>query len=64
MFDFIFDKGTLDCLLSGYLSKKQALKYLSKIHGALAAGGVYFYITNGKPENRLRILKVGRPCSE
>lgn len=70
-FDFVFDKGTLDCLLSGYLSKKQARKYLVKVHAALSENGVYFYVTNGKPENRLGTLKVPagarlarfRPCA-
>jgi hypothetical protein len=57
-FNFIFDKATLDCLLSGYSSKKQARKYLEIIFEGLSEDGVYFYVTNGKPENRLNILKV------
>ena len=57
-FDFIFDKGLLDCILSGYSSSKKSEEYLQKVYNTLSPDGTYFYVTNGKPKTKLKILKV------
>lgn len=57
-FDFIFDKGLFDCILSGYSSQKKSAEYLQKVYRSLSPGGTYFYVTNGRPSSKLEILKV------
>ena len=57
-FDFIFDKGLFDCILSGYSSLKKSAEYLQKVYQSLSPGGTYFYVTNGRPSSKLKILKV------
>ena len=59
-FECIFDKGLLDCILSGYQSDKLVNAYLKNIYNALSDGGIFFYVTNGLPHRRIQNLKVTR----
>ncbi|EGR34600.1 protein kinase domain protein [Ichthyophthirius multifiliis] len=56
-FDFVIDKGTLDCILCGESSTINSSKVLSEIYRVLNNKGVYFLISYGLPENRKNILQ-------
>ncbi|EGR33567.1 protein kinase domain protein [Ichthyophthirius multifiliis] len=56
-FDFVIDKGTLDCILCGECSTANSYKALQEIYRVLTNKGIYFLISYGSPENRKNILQ-------
>ncbi|CDJ56055.1 hypothetical protein, conserved [Eimeria maxima] len=56
-FDFVIDKGTLDCILCGEKSFENAHKALTHISQVLKPGGVYMMISYGLPVFRLNHLQ-------
>ncbi|XP_058726455.1 uncharacterized protein LOC131597806 [Vicia villosa] len=60
-FGSIIDKGTLDSLLCGNNSRKNAIKMLEEIWRVLKDKGVYVLVTYGAPLYRLRLLR--KSCS-
>lgn len=57
VFDYAFDKGTIDALMCGEDSAENVNKTLSEAHRVLSPGGLFFEITYGRPENRLRLFE-------
>ncbi len=53
-FDFIFDKGTLDCLSCAENSSFQIEKYLQNIRDFLKPKGVFLCISHGNQEQRMK----------
>jgi len=51
-FEFIFDKGCLDCILCNSNALKLAKTFMSNIYRFLAPGGIYVSISYGTPETR------------
>ena len=56
-FDAVFDKGTLDCILSGPNGYKAATQAISEVSRVLKTGGVYILISAGCPSSRARLLQ-------
>ncbi|CDJ45301.1 Os11g0557700 protein, related [Eimeria tenella] len=56
-FDFVIDKGTLDCILCGEKSFENVNKALTLISQILKPGGVYMMISYGSPMFRLNHLQ-------
>ncbi|KAK4755679.1 hypothetical protein SAY87_009436 [Trapa incisa] len=56
-FDAVLDKGTLDSLLCGNNSRKNAAQMLEEVARVLKDRGVYILITYGAPSYRLHLLK-------
>eukprot|EP01006_Ploeotia_vitrea_P038351 TRINITY_DN66227_c6_g3_i2.p1 TRINITY_DN66227_c6_g3~~TRINITY_DN66227_c6_g3_i2.p1 ORF type:complete len:209 (-),score=104.04 TRINITY_DN66227_c6_g3_i2:356-982(-) len=56
-FDLIVDKGTLDAILCGSDSSRNAGMMLAECKRVLKPGGFFFVITYGVPESRLNYLK-------
>ncbi|CDI76350.1 hypothetical protein, conserved, partial [Eimeria acervulina] len=56
-FDFVIDKGTLDCILCGEKSFENVHKALTLISQILKPGGVYMMISYGSPVFRLNHLQ-------
>jgi len=64
-FDAVVDKGTLDAILCGSDSNRNATAMLAEMHRLLApaspslgrGGGVLFVITYGQPSSRLPLLE-------
>lgn len=56
-FDAVFDKGTLDCILSGPNGHQAALQVISEISRVLKTGGIYVLISSGCPNSRARLLQ-------
>ncbi|CDJ47393.1 Methylase, related [Eimeria brunetti] len=56
-FDFVIDKGTLDCILCGEKSFENVHKALTHISQVLKPGGVYMMISYGSPMFRLNHLQ-------
>lgn len=50
--DCIFEKATLDCLPA-----KDVKEAINQIYKVLGKDGIFFHISNAKPENRITILK-------
>lgn len=59
-FELIIDKGTLDAILCGMDSSKNALLTLDECHRVLKPGGLFFLITYGQPSARLPFLEKPR----
>jgi ubiquinone/menaquinone biosynthesis C-methylase UbiE len=59
-FDCIIDKGTLDAILCGSDSAKNAGQMLSECQRVLKKGGFFFVITYGQPQSRLNYLEKSR----
>ena len=57
VFDYAFDKGTIDALMCGEDSTENVNKTLSEAHRVLSPGGLFFEITYGRPENRMRLFE-------
>ncbi|GAB5370169.1 hypothetical protein AAMO2058_001469300 [Amorphochlora amoebiformis] len=55
-FDLIFDKGTIDSILCGEGSTRNAGQMLRNIHKVLKPSGRFFLITCGTPEARMIYL--------
>lgn len=58
--DVIIDKGTLDAILCGSESSKNAGAMLYECHRVLKPGGVLIVITYGQPPSRLNYLEKPR----
>ena len=56
-FDIVFDKGTLDAIMCGSESSKNAQLMLLEIHRILKPGGVFLLVTYGQPSARLPHLE-------
>ncbi|MCD7457026.1 hypothetical protein HAX54_033921 [Datura stramonium] len=56
-FDAVVDKGTLDSILCGESSQKNAAKMLTEVGRVLKDKGVYILITYGTPIYRLHLLR-------
>lgn len=56
-FDVVIDKGTLDAILCGSESAKNAASMLMEVHRVLKRGGLFFLITYGQPMARLPYLE-------
>ena len=56
-FSHVFDKGTLDCLLSGSDSAKRVRRYLAGVDTALRRGGHFLCVSVGPPQRRLEWLR-------
>ncbi|GAB2220072.1 hypothetical protein Droror1_Dr00007715 [Drosera rotundifolia] len=56
-FDAVIDKGTLDSILCGSNSMKNATMMLEEVQRVLKDKGVYILITYGSPSFRLRLLR-------
>lgn len=52
-FDIVVDKGTLDAILCGSDSAKNADSMLSECHRVLAPKGVFVIVTYGTPQSRM-----------
>eukprot|EP01103_Thecamoeba_quadrilineata_P015572 TRINITY_DN4964_c0_g1_i2.p1 TRINITY_DN4964_c0_g1~~TRINITY_DN4964_c0_g1_i2.p1 ORF type:complete len:184 (+),score=18.34 TRINITY_DN4964_c0_g1_i2:174-725(+) len=61
-FDAAIDKGTLDALLCGNNSVKNAEMMLANISRTLKPGGTFIMITYGKPDTRKRYLDKPHFC--
>ena len=57
-FNAVIDKGTLDSILCGENSAKNAKKMISEVFRVLVPGGHYICITFGDPQHRKNILKL------
>jgi len=55
-FDLIIDKGTLDAILCGSDSAKNAGQMLTECSRTLKKGGLLFIITYGQPQSRLNYI--------
>ena len=55
-FDAIFDKGTMDCLLSSG-DQRLALRELFEISQILKVGGCFFLVSSGFPKTRTYMFK-------
>ena len=53
-FDFIFDKGTLDCLTCSENANQSIEKYISSIKDLLKPKGVFFCVSHNGPATRLK----------
>jgi ubiquinone/menaquinone biosynthesis C-methylase UbiE len=51
-FDFVFDKGTYDSIVSGPQSQKVATKLIAEIVRVLKPNGVYILVTCGRQKTR------------
>ncbi|WCJ20817.1 S-adenosyl-L-methionine-dependent methyltransferases superfamily protein [Euphorbia peplus] len=56
-FDAVIDKGTIDSLLCGGNSRRNAVKMLEEVWRVLKDQGVYILVTYGAPIYRLRLLR-------
>lgn len=56
-FDVVIDKATIDSLLCGESSTKNAEMALKEIHRVLSNDGVFILISYGQPEHRNMFLK-------
>jgi len=56
-FDIIVDKGTLDAILCGSESARNADAMLSECHRVLKPGGVFCLVTYGTPQSRISYLE-------
>lgn len=52
-FDIVLDKSTLDAILCGEASFKNAARLLAESQRVLKAGGIYLCISYGRPETRV-----------
>jgi len=59
-FDCVVDKGTLDAILCGSDSAKNAGQMLAECQRVLKKGGFFFIITYGQPQSRLNYLEKSR----
>lgn len=56
-FDYIIDKGCLDCLLSDPdKAEERFITAMNRIVRSLEPEGVFFYFSTGKPEERANLL--------
>lgn len=51
-FDAVVDKGTMDSILCGENSTRNASRYCSEVARVLKPGGCFFIVSYGVPENR------------
>jgi len=56
-FDLLVDKGTLDAILCGNDSSKNAALMLEQCCRVLKSGGYFFIFTYGHPQSRLSYLE-------
>lgn len=56
-FDFIFDKGTMDCLMSSFPTSKKVPAMIAEIFRILKPNGVFIEVSYGTPKTRLPFIK-------
>jgi len=56
MYDFILDKGCLDCILTGPQDLDLCDKALTEIYKTLKVNGIFYMISVGKPEERISTI--------
>jgi len=56
MYDFILDKGCLDCILTGPQGLDLCDKALTEIYKTLKVNGIFYMISVGKPEERISTI--------
>jgi len=57
MYDFIFDKGCLYCILTGPQGLEICEIAITEIYKSLKVNGIFYMISIGKPEERISIIK-------
>lgn len=56
-FDIVFDKGTIDSILCGSQPMESVHRTLSEVERVLRAGGIFLFVSFGKPSTRVRKLR-------